>query len=574
MVVLSVWALLSVRAQMPEYSPQPISDTDASSSIPAKSSSAPSQNNPTKSVSANNSSEQRNNELSPLYKSNITKQADKITSSTGAIYPLRVYRTLLAPNDTYASQWWVGSTNLAQAWDTPAGAKQTTVAVIDTGFALNHQEFSGRWATNSEETGSAILENPSKLNCTDSGLPLSRSCNNIDDDFDGVVDDETGAITSENPSWLNCTDQSIALNKSCNRIDDDDNGLVDDWRGWDFSNFDQSAQAGETNPDGDGTHHGTMVAGVLGATGNNSVGIAGVNWQTKILPLQALDDDGYGDSYTVGNAIYYAADQGVDIISISLGTDFEDPYLREAVLYAQSKNILIVASAGNDGCDCMVYPANYPEVVAVGASDPSGAVASFSSFGANLDIVAPGEDMTSSYWSKNNQTSSYAGGIAGTSFSAPYVSGVLGLLRSHQPDASWDEITGILFENSDRKTLTGGSPRNNSYGFGFIKVDQALLRSANPYSLPINYKFAGNILGTEGIRRCEGSLIPGSFLYELSKSGQIKYTINQYEIRKKVNAGWTSKKLFGVCVGLPTDTPDVLRSIGLTQEIRNQLIKQ
>ncbi|MBI5357845.1 S8 family serine peptidase, partial [Candidatus Saccharibacteria bacterium] len=515
-----------------------------------------------------------NKDVTYPYRSEVKKEVDKIISKTGATYPLRVYRTLLTPNDTYASQWWVGSTNLEQAWDIPAGAKQTTIAVIDTGFALNHQEFNGRWATNSEESGSTALENPSKLNCDDQSLPLNRSCNNIDDNFDGIVDNESGATIRQNPSWLNCSDRSIALDKSCNRTDDDGNGLVDDWRGWDFSNFDQSPQAGETNPDGSGTRHGTMVAGVLGATGNNNVGIAGVNWQTKILPLQALDDDGYGDSYTVGNAIYYAADQGVDLISVSLGTDFEDPYLREAVLYAQSKGILIVASAGNDGCDCMVYPANYPEVLAVGASQPSGGVASFSSFGPNLDIIAPGQDMTTSYWSKTNQTSAYASGAAGTSFSAPFVSGVLGLLRSHQPDASWDEVIGILLENSDRKTLTVSTPRSNSLGFGFIKTDQALSRSTNPYSLPINYKFAGDVLGTEGIRKCEGSLIPGSFLYELTKSGQVKYTINQYEIRKKVNAGWSLKKLFGVCVSLPTDTPDVLRSISLTQEIRNQLLKQ
>lgn len=573
MVFFGFWGILSIRSNVPELQPALPNPDQINTPSSGNLVSAPTQNILNNETS-NKSDSKPSSETPIVFQSDYKKEASKIVSKLGKEYPLRVYRTLLTPNDSYASQWWVTSTNLDQAWDQPAGAKQTTIAIIDTGFALAHQEFTGRWATNSEESGLASAENPSKLNCTDQSLPISSACNNIDDNFDGIVDNETGPSSTQNPSWLNCTDQSIALDKSCNRIDDDNNGLVDDWRGWDFSNFDNSAQAGQTNPNGSGTHHGTMVAGVLGASGNNGAGIAGVNWHTKILPLQALDDDGYGDSYTVGNAIYYAADQNVDLISISLGTDFEDPYLREAVLYAQSKGVLIVASSGNDGCNCIVYPANYPEVVAVGASNSSGSVASFSSYGANLDIVAPGQDMITSYWSSSNQTSSYTSGAAGTSFSAPFVSGVLGLIRSHQPNASWDEIVGVMAENSDRKNLTGGTPRSNTFGFGFAKVDQALARSVNSYSPSIVYKFAGDILGAERIRRCEGGLIPGSFLYELSKSGQVKYTINQYEVRQKINQGWNSKKLFGVCVGLPTDAPDIFRLISLNQEIRNQFIKQ
>lgn len=488
-------------------------------------------------------------------------------------YPLRTYRPLLAPNDTYANQWWLSPTGMDNAWDQAAGGSQITTAVIDTGFALDHQEFSGRWATNSGESGSTTLENPSYLNCTDRTLPLNRSCNNIDDDLDGVVDNESGLTTEENKSTLNCTDQSMPLDKSCNNRDDDSNGLADDYRGWDFINYDRSPQAGETNPDGDGTYHGTFVAGILGATGNNNVGIAGIDWNTKILPIQALNDDSYGNSITVADAIYYAVERDVDIISISLGTDYEDPYLRQAILQAQDAGIIIVAAAGNDGCDCMVYPANYPEVLAVGSFNTAGNVSSFSSYGANLDLVAPGEDMTGPYWTKTNQTSAYASGGDGTSYSTPFVSGVLGLVRSYQPNASWDEIVGILMENSDRKALTAGSPKNNSYGFGFIKADSALNRSIASFTTPITYRFGGDVIGTESFGRCEPSLLPGSFLYKLTKSNSVKYTINQYEIRKALAAGWQSTKIFGVCVGLPSDIPETLRVINLNQEILNKLIK-
>ena len=492
----------------------------------------------------------------------------------GKTYPLRTYKTLSLPNDTYANQWWVSQTGMQSTWSVAAGPNQIKTAIIDTGFGLNHQEFSGRWATNSGEIGATTQENPSKLNCTDQSIALDKSCNLIDDDQDGIVDNESGPTTYENPSELNCTDQSKPLDKSCNLIDDDGNGYVDDWRGWDFMDGDNSVQAGQLNPDGDGTYHGTMTSGILGATGNNSVGIAGVNWHTQILPLQALDDDGYGNSLSVGEAVYYAVDQGADIISISLGTSADDPYMRQAILYAMAHNVIVVAAAGNDGCNCISYPANYPEVVAVGASNSSGQVASFSSYGANLDITAPGEDMTVPTWTKNNGTSAYASGVAGTSFSTPFVAGLLGLMKSYQPDASWEELTGVLFENSNRKSLTAASPHSNSFGFGFVRADAALDRAYQPFQPVITYDFSGTILGTDRIKACDSGILPGSYIYQLSKSGTIKYTINQYENREAQLGGWTSKKLFGTCVGLPTDMPDTLRLINLSQEILNIQLKQ
>lgn len=504
------------------------------------------------------------------YRQENKVQAKQIVTKNGDTYPLRTYEPQLTPNDTYANQWWVAPTGMASAWDIPAGAKQVTTAVIDTGFALNHQEFNSRWAYNNSESGETLAEGASRKNCADRGLSLNQSCNNIDDDYDGVVDNETGPTTLQHSSTLNCTDRALPLNKSCNMIDDDGNGLVDDYLGWDFINFERSPQAGETNPDGDGTMHGTMVAGVMAATGNNGVGIAGVNWQTKILPLQALNDDSYGNTYTVANAVDYAVERGVDIINISLGTDYEDPYLRQAILAAQEAGILVVASAGNDGCNCMVYPANYPEVIAVGASDSSGNVTSFSSYGANLDAVAPGSNMTTPYWTKANGVSAYASGGSGTSFSSPFVAGVFGLMKSHQPNASWDELAGIMFENSDRKSLTASAPRNDSLGFGSIVASSALTRSYSAFAPPIVYRFGGNYLGGERIKICDTAVIPGTFLYEISKNGVVKYSVNRYEIRKAETNGWTTKKMFGVCVGLPTDAPDVLRVISLSQEIRNQ----
>lgn len=501
------------------------------------------------------------------------EEEKRILTKDGRVYPIRQYKTLLNPNDTYANQWWLGTNNMQALWDIPFGSRQTTIAIIDTGYALNHQEFSGRWATNGGEVGATTLQNASKLNCTDQGLPLNRSCNNIDDNFDGILDNESGATTRQNPSLLNCTAQGIPLDKSCNRRDDDSNGYIDDFRGWDFSNSDPSVQAGQTNPDGDGTTHGTMVAGIAAATGNNGVGIAGVNWYSRILPIQALNDDDYGDTYTVGNAVYYAADQGVDVISISLGTTADDPYLREAISYALDKGAVVVAAAGNDGCDCMLYPARYPEVIAVGSANSAGNRSSFSSYGSALDILAPGEGMTTSSWSKTNGVSSYSGNAAGTSFATPFVAGLYGLARSHQPTATWDEITGAMFENANRSGLSAASPRNNGIGYGRTNAHAMLQRMVAPHTDIMRHAFSPYAGGTDRAYQCDGT-IPATPLHQLTRSSGRLLTVNEMIRYQASLQGWSSNVIAYACMGLPTDTVDVLRTLNLPAEIANSHIKQ
>jgi hypothetical protein len=498
------------------------------------------------------------------------RRSNQVIAADGTTYPLRIYKPLLTPDDPNATQWWVTQTGLPAAWDIGAGNTSTTVAVIDSGFALNHEEFSSRWATNTGEQGSTSSQAASKLNCTDRSLSLNESCNLIDDDFDGIVDNENGSTSIQNPSKYNCTDSNVTLDKSCNNLDDDGNGYVDDVRGWDFSNFDASVQAGEVNPNGSNTTHGTLVSGILAATGNNSKGIAGVNWSTKILPLQAMDDDEYGDTLTVSRAVRYAADRDVDVISISLGSSLGDSYLRQAVQYALDRGTIVVAAAGNDGCDCISYPANYPEVVAVGASNSAGNPASFSSYGSNLDIMAPGQGMTSASWTPNNSTSAYASNIAGTSFSTPYTSGLLALLRSHQPDASWGELLGVLLETSNHSNLEN-STRNNSYGFGYERASSALQRVTTPISTAMMHKFSplysNDSLGTLKAFQCESSGFGTMPLYQSVKSNQIRYYTSELQRARDLANGWTVTFRANTCVSLPTDTPAAIKTVDLAGEI-------
>lgn len=515
---------------------------------------------------------------SPVQVKDVQPKSAEPTFETesGKRYPLRTYKPLA--NDPYADQWWTSSGGLNTAWTAGAGSQQTTVAVIDTGFALQHEEFAGRWATNTGEQGTATSENPSKLNCTDRSLPLNQSCNLVDDDYDGIVDNESGAITYENPSHLNCTDKSIALDKSCNLIDDDSNGYVDDVTGWDFSNYDANVQAGEINPGGDGTQHGTEVSGILAATGNNGTGLAGVDWTTKILPLQALDDDSYGNTLTVARAIYYAADRGVDVISISLGADEEDTYLRQAIQYALDRGSIVVAASGNDGCNCISYPARYPEVFAVGAHDSAMQPSAFSNYGSNLDILAPGEDMITSTWTDSNPTSAYVGGVAGTSFATPYISGLLSLGRSHQPDASWGELTNALLSTANHTGLSISNPASPQLGSGYAKAGSYVSRVTTPQQPGMRYAFVSPTqTGTLGSSRVFDCYPMGNFptapLFEITEGGSTSYTIDTLANIRAVDGGATSKNLGRACVGLPGDVPETTRTINLLGEIGNMSTK-
>ncbi len=494
-------------------------------------------------------------------------------------FPRRVYKPLMIPNDPQASQWWVTNTNLDKAWDTPRGSAETVLAIIDTGFGLAHEEFAGRWYMNAGETGPATTEAASQLNCTDRGLPLDRSCNLIDDNGDGIVDNESGATTKQNPSRLNCTAQGIPLNKNCNRIDDDANGFIDDVRGWDFVNHDNSSQAGEINPTGSGTTHGTMVAGVAAATGNNGRGLAGADWGTKILPIQALDDDSYGDTNSVGRAIYYAIDRQVDVINLSLGSVSPDSYVENAVQAALSAGILVVAASGNENCDCMLYPARYPEVLAVGANGTDSQPAGFSSYGANLDMLAPGVSLTTTTWLSYNQTAAYAGGVNGTSFASPLVAGMATRILSHQPNATPLQLMAALTETSNRFNITAGVPHNTTYGHGRLDAQAATQRMTIARNPALLYSFnpvsKGNYLDSTNQHEASSSYVahncsqPTTRLFDLKKSSDIFFSINQTERVKAQSNGFTSSTFTWLCLSQPHDAPGNIRSLNIFQEFRN-----
>ncbi len=209
--------------------------------------------------------------------------------------------------------------------------------------------------------------------------------------------------------------------------------------------------------------HGTMVAGIIGANKDNSIGIAGITQNTTLLIIKAnqpyvgtfLDND-------IIESIYYAIDQGADIINLSLGSSYPNPQTEEAINLATEAGIIVVGAAGNDGTDELLYPASFDNSISVGAVDELYTVADYSNYNDQVDISAPGTDII---------TTSIDGGYvqgSGTSFAAPHVTGIIALYLSVYPDASVEEIKTKLFISS---LDLGEESLDPYYGFGLINAD-------------------------------------------------------------------------------------------------------
>jgi subtilisin family serine protease len=332
--------------------------------------------------------------------------------------------------------------NAPTAWDIGSGSEPTVVAVLDSGFSLDHEDLVDRWQNNDGELGTTTLGD----NC-----------------------------------WM-----GIPEDKASNGCDDDKNGYIDDWRGWDFYNGTNNPAAGQENTQGDAVGHGTEVAGLVGATGNNAKGIATLNWSTKILPLKVLSDDGPGYSSDIAAAIYYAVDNGANVINLSLGGNEADPTLLSATDYAYDNNVVVVvAAAGNCGTgtseNCISYdpgiigyPARNPNVISVGATTNSKQRASFSSYGAALDVVAPGSGaIYSPTYTASNPTTLYSTSLYGTSFASPYVASLASLIKSIRPNTSVDDITAIILGTAQKTNITNGI-YSDELGHGIVDAAKSL----------------------------------------------------------------------------------------------------
>lgn len=225
-----------------------------------------------------------------------------------------------------------------------------------------------------------------------------------------------------------------------NGIDDDHNGYVDDVHGADMLL--------RSTPLEDRYGHGTEVAGLIAARGDNGIGVAGVDWNAQIMPVRVIGAAGTGTSADMAEGIRYAADNGARVINVSLNTSLDTDVLRDALADAASHDALVVASAGNDGRDLDAepsYPAasDSPVVLSVGATGFRGALASFSNHGGQtVDVATSGIDLPTT------MTGARFGLFSGTSASAAVVSGVAALLRSAAPQASAEQVRRALMSTA------------------------------------------------------------------------------------------------------------------------------
>ena len=335
----------------------------------------------------------------------------------------------LVPNDPQLNlKGGVESLQLPQAWDITQGSSDVIVAVIDAGVDISNSD---------------LTEN----------------------------------------IWLNPKEQSDG-------VDNDGNGLIDDVRGWNFvkNNGDVRpiAAAGETSRIG--LNHGSVIAGIIGAVGNNGVGGAGVNWRVKILPLKILDERGEGDTDLAVKAIDYAIQKKASIINLSFVGPTPSLDFIQAVRRAYRAGILVIAAAGNapegqSGTnlnDQPQYPVCFDDplkeenwVIGVAALSEDGQLAPFSNYGSKcIDISAPGARIPSTVLfdpaSGNNEI--YGGGWSGTSIAAPFVSGVAALVKSIQPKWGPDEIRKALLDTVD--PVPGNTTR--AAGLGSVNAYKAV----------------------------------------------------------------------------------------------------
>lgn len=194
--------------------------------------------------------------------------------------------------------------------------------------------------------------------------------------------------------------------------------------------------------------HGTHVAGIVAASGDNLVGTAGTAMDVKIMPIRVMADNGSISVSSIHDAIIWAVDNGADVLNLSLGSDQASETELSAVQYAYQNDVPLVASAGNR-FNKISYPASYPEAISVGALNAAGDRAQFSSILSAVDIAAPGELIFSPHWDKQTGEDSWSDQlkgqpVSGTSFAAAIVSGTLALQKSVNPDLTVEEVRSML----------------------------------------------------------------------------------------------------------------------------------
>jgi len=387
-------------------------------------------------------------------KTDIQTAVEEYTKNPNVEYaePNYLYTINIVPNDPlFNKQWALNNTgqdggidgsdiDAPKAWEITTGTSNITIAIIDTGVDYTHPDLIQNLWINTKED----INNNRKFD----NWPKWRKINGTTGDIDN--------------------------------IDNDENGFVDDVAGWNFLK--------NNNDPMDNFGHGTHCAGIAAATANNNIGISGVSWNSKIMPIK-IGDEKKLNLFSAIKGINYCIENHADIISMSWGSPGQTQSLTEALDSAYKKGIILVAGAGNIPIDIGVYrffPASYEKVISVSATNNKDELASFSSYGLPVDFAAPGVQIlslraknTDMYENQKYIVDNDYYIASGTSMACPHVSGIAALILSINPDLTPLEVETIMRSSTD-KIIT-----NKYAGLGRINAYRAL-QKAKPVVAKIN----------------------------------------------------------------------------------------
>ncbi|HMJ37754.1 MAG TPA: S8 family peptidase [Baekduia sp.] len=233
-----------------------------------------------------------------------------------------------------------------------------------------------------------------------------------------------------------------------NDVDDDHNGYVDDYYGVDL------VKGRDSGVDDEG--HGTHVSGIIAGHGDNGTGISGLCWTGSVMPVKFMNSRGKGSSSDAVTGIDYAVRMGAKIVNGSFGSSSKSTALADAVDYAQSKGVLLVFAAGNDGTSndsAPEYPAALTDsnIIAVAAVTTTGALASFSNYGTkSVDLGAPGDSIISTYLGSGYKV------LSGTSMASPIVAAAAAMLRSRDPHLSYSQLRSAILSSTQPDAALAG----------------------------------------------------------------------------------------------------------------------
>lgn len=330
---------------------------------------------------------------------------------------------MYSPNDPkLGQQIYLSRIKALEAWDIQKGDSNVVVGLVDAGVDFNHEDFKNVFYTNKGETGK----------------------------------DASGR------------------DKATNKIDDDGNGFVDDWQGYDFVGA--NGVTPDNNPVFDVSTHGVATSGLLAANANNGVGIAGVAYGCKILPVKVVDKD--SDINWGLEGILYCAKMGARVVNYSIGGLGKSKAEEEIIDYVfNNLNCLVVASAGNvQGSVTQydyVYPASYTNCLSVGACNDFDSPSEFSVNNYDIDLVAPG-----SFVLTTSPTNSY-NYESGTSFSSPIVAASAALLLSQNKNYTAKQLTAMILNGCDDISSITPTYLKGKTGIGRLNIYNSLKNGLN-----------------------------------------------------------------------------------------------